>query len=95
MGWYSSKLNVITFLKLKPSSLCIRISSWYTFFGEEPVANPKTAGLFSFAFCLINAAISKATALDAFSESSKMVVGILSKLIACSIIIYLSSMRPQ
>ncbi len=79
IGKYSSRLNVTTFLKLSPSSLCIRTNSSYTFIGEEPVAKPKTQVAFFTAFSCIKVAISLATAIDAVVELSKITLCIFSK----------------
>src|SRR5678815_3761684 len=43
MGQYSSRLNVTTFRKERPSCLCSRTSSSYTPWGVDPVASPRTA----------------------------------------------------
>lgn len=68
IGQYSSRLNVITFLNERPSSLWSRTSSSYTPCGVEPVARPRTAGCPRLFFSRISSAISRATALLAAPE---------------------------
>jgi hypothetical protein len=54
---------VITFLKLRPSSLCRRTSSLKSSIGERPLVKHRTHILFSSAFLRIREAISCATTL--------------------------------
>ena len=54
---------MITFLKLRPSSLCRRTSSSNTSIGERPLVKQRTHILFSVAFLRMRLAISCATSL--------------------------------
>src|SRR5215211_3549342 len=68
----------MAFLKLSPSSRCMRISSAYNVLGVEPVARPRTHFSLRDCFCRRRAAISLATKREPSLILEKMLTGIFS-----------------